>query len=100
VVTDGPLPHLRHVPANIPVAETAPPAPAQEHFAEAPAKHEAAEVAAQTKPLQHPSARIAMRGDAAPRHRALSYAGTDEARVLREREAWLRSLDRKYHFVR
>lgn len=27
-------------------------------------------------------------------------AGSDEGRILREREAWLRSLDRKYHFTR
>lgn len=109
VVTDGPLPRLRHVPANVPVAEAAPGAATQPDVAVALARQEVAapaghpQPAAKAEPAGHLSARThpAARAEAAhpPRH-ARTYVASDEARVLREREAWLRSLDRKYHFVR
>ena len=109
VVTDGPLPRLRHVPANVPVAEAAPAAATQPDVAVALARQEVAapaghpQPAAKAEPAGHLSARTrpAARAEAAhpPRH-ARTYVASDEARVLREREAWLRSLDRKYHFVR
>ncbi len=107
VVTDGPLPRLRHVPANVPVAEVAPAATAQPDFAVALARREAHAPAGQPRrtakaaSAEHLSARTVARAEVAhpPRH-ARTYVASDEARVLREREAWLRSLDRKYHFVR
>ena len=106
VVTDGPLPRLRHAPANVPVAEAAPAATAQPDFAVALARQEADGPVRQSRPAanaaaaEHLSARAVARVEAAPppRH-AARYVASDEARVLREREAWLRSLDRKYHFV-
>jgi len=107
VVTDGPLPRLRHLPGNVRGAETAPVRAAQQRFAEAPARHATdahAAPASRAERAEHLSARTrpaVARADAShpPRH-IRTYTDSDEARVLREREAWLRSLDRKYHFVR
>jgi hypothetical protein len=112
VVTDGPLPRLRPVPANVPVAEAAPAALTQPDFAWALARQEAnmaADVPARppspvekAKSAEHLSARThpAARAEAVRPPRRLAEVASDEARVLREREGWLHSLDRKYHFVR
>jgi hypothetical protein len=104
VVTDGPLPPLRHLPANAPVAEVAP--PAHEHLATAIPQHEADARTTSSRPIvqtQRLSARThaVARIEAAPSPRSVRpSADGAEAHVLREREAWLRSLDRKYRFVR
>lgn len=104
VVTDGTLPRLHRGPANMPVAETAP--AAREHLATAIPPHEAHARTASPRPVvqaEHLSARThaLARAETAPSLRYVRpSADGAEARVLREREAWLRSLDRKYHFVR
>jgi hypothetical protein len=97
VVLNGPLPHLRNLPSDVPMAKAAP-SEAQQHFAKAVEKEEARPAPA----AEHLSART----HADPRppvRRPARYAysvGSDEARILREREAWLRSIDRKYGIVR
>lgn len=108
VVTDGPLPRLRPVPANVPVASAAPAAVAQPGVAVALAHQEADVPAGPSRPVEnaeaaeHLSARthVTARAEAAPPPPRVASVASEEARVLREREAWLRSLDRKYHFVR
>jgi hypothetical protein len=106
VVTDGPLPRLRHLPANVPVAETAPAPAVREQFAKALAKHEGTrdgervEHVAQAERLSARTHAVVQMEPQHPLRRVGAHVGSDEARVLSEREAWLRSLDRKYHFVR
>lgn len=96
VVLDGPLPHVRPVPHGVPMAEAAP-APAEGHFAKALDRPESQPPATEHLSARtHPVAAIATRGHV---HFSLSQGG-DEARVLREREAWLRSIDRRYGIVR
>lgn len=112
VVLNGALPHLprlRHVPSDVPMAEAAPPVRAVDvHGAKAVetayVRHEPV--------AEHLSARAHPPRVAVPAVTAVSIAhvqaravaripqGGDEARVLRERQAWLRSLDRKYGIVR
>jgi len=105
VVTDGPLPH-RAAPADVPMAQALPASPAQAQFAAALERRETAghaPASEHTRSAEHLSARTHVAAHAEPErwHRHIrASAGSDEARVLREREAWLRSLDRKYHFVR
>ena len=107
VVLNGPLPHLRHVPSDVPMAEAAPPASAaQAHFAKAletvDARHEpvAEHLSARAHPASAPA--VAAASVAVVHARAIARAsqGSDESRILRERQAWLRSLDRKYGIVR
>ena len=101
VVMNGPLPLA---PGATPMAEAdAPPVEtaAAQHFAKA---------LADVEEQQHLSAKT--HADAGLRHADVNptvqrasaltrvSAGSDEARVLREREAWLRGLDRKYGIVR
>jgi hypothetical protein len=110
VVMNGPLPRA---PGTTPMAVAdAPPAQttAEQRFAMAPPKAEE---------QQHLSAKTHAMSDsnASPRHTdakvpAVQRArvadtelyrvsvGSDEARILREREAWLRGLDRKYGIAR
>jgi hypothetical protein len=98
VVTDGPLPGLRHVPADAPMAEAAP-TERQKDDASA-GKPQPGGI---SQPAEHLSARthsVARVETPPPSRTVRTYGVGDEARVLREREAWLRSLDRKYHFVR
>lgn len=97
VVLDGPLPHVRPAPHGVPMAGAEPPPAAEAHFAKAPDRP-------QPPAIEHLSARThPVTAAAAPAREhvrtAVSYGG-DEARVLREREAWLRSIDRKYGIVR
>jgi hypothetical protein len=97
VVLDGPLPHVRPVPHGVPMAEAAPPRAADAHFAKALERLESQPAATEHLSARtHPAAAIPARGHA---HISLSQGG-DEARVLREREAWLRSIDRRYGIVR
>ena len=107
VVLNGALPHLRHVPTDVPMAEAAPPASAaQAHFAKALEAVEARRapaaehLSARAQPAATPA--VAARSVAAFRTRAVARAwrGDDESRVLRERLAWLRRLDREYGIVR
>ena len=99
VVMNGPLPAA---PGAQPMADAdTPPASAEAHFAKA---------LADVDEQHHLSAKT--HADAGLRHQAeqpivqrasalyRGSAGSDEARVLREREAWLRGLDRKYGFTR
>ena len=107
VVLDGALPAIRPAPHGVPMADAAPQSASQAHFAKALEKVETARPAtehlsARTHPVVVNSAAAApvkvapvARGSI---HHQVSRGG--EASVLREREAWLRSLDRKYHFVR
>ena len=105
VVLDGALPAIRPVPHGVPMAEADPSQnSAQAHFAKALEKVETAAPATEHLSARtHPVAKITD-AKAAPvlrqtAHDAVSRGG-DEARVLREREAWLRGLDRKYGIVR
>jgi hypothetical protein len=95
VVLDGPLPQLRHVPSDVPMAEAAP----------VEARRPFAKVLEKTEPVvEHLSARAhsapIVRTAVPERVRHAVSASSEEARILREREAWLRSLDRKYGIVR
>jgi hypothetical protein len=107
VVMNGPLPA---VPGAKPMAAAdTPPAPAsaEAHFAMALAdvdeqQHLSAKTHADAglrhadeKPIVQ---RASTRGADAGLYRV--SAGSDEARILREREAWLRGLDRKYGITR
>ena len=98
VVFDGPLPQIRRVPANVPMAEAAPSSPAHAHVAKAPEAvdarpHASEHLSARTHPAAH-----APGGRERADH---SFSkSSDESRILREREAWLRSIDRKYGIVR
>jgi hypothetical protein len=85
VVMNGPLPAI---PGAVPLADAAPSPQtvAEQHFAKA-----LDDVDAQ----QHLSAKA----HAEPAAYRVSAAG-GEARILRERQAWLNSLDRKYGFAR
>lgn len=111
-VFDGPLPRLRPAPQGEPMAKAQP--------GEAPAKI----VKAADKASDKPSDTAPTRKDARPTRTAehlsararptlaaaepaaresVRYSvsrSSDEARILREREAWLRSIDRKYGIVR
>jgi hypothetical protein len=100
VVMNGPLPLA---PGATPMADAdAPPVetPAAQHFAKALADVEEQQLSAKTHAdagLRHEDeTRNVKRAGALTR----VSAGSDEARVLREREAWLRGLDRKYGIVR
>jgi hypothetical protein len=86
------------------MAEAAPPVSAQQaHVAKAietvAARHEP--VAEHLSARAHP-ARVAAASVAAVQARGIARAsqGGDESRILRERQAWLRSLDRKYGIIR
>jgi hypothetical protein len=98
VVLNGPLPHLRQLPRDVPMAEAAP-GDANQHFATAPEKTETRPIAEHLSARAHPTAAAS-----APRSREVAHyvvsRGSDEARILRERDAWLRSIDRKYGIVR
>ena len=109
VVLDGALPAIKPVPHGVPMAEAAPQQTvAQAHIAKALDKVEAAppateHLSARTHPVAAAPAaaqpvKVVPAAHASVRH-AVSRGG-DEARVLRERDAWLRSLDRKYGIVR
>jgi len=107
VVLNGPLPAT---PGAGPMAEAdAPPAqtPAAQHFAKALADvEEQQQLSAKTHAdagLRHEEAKPAVQRASARIADAEIYrvsSGSDEARILREREAWLRGLDRKYGIVR
>ncbi|HET9615859.1 MAG TPA: L,D-transpeptidase [Pseudolabrys sp.] len=106
VVLDGALPAIRPAPHGVPMAEAEPSqSAAQVHFAKALEKAEAAPPATEHLSARtHPVATLPDVVKAGPvqrqsAHYAVSH-GSDEARILREREAWLRSLDRKYGIVR
>ena len=105
VVLDGALPAIRPVPHNAPMAEAE-----QVQFAkaletidtvQAPTEHLSARThpvaAVAAVPPAPPVKAVAGARDSA---RYNVSSGSDEARILREREAWLRSLDRKYGIVR
>lgn len=110
VVLNGALPHLprlRHVPSDVPMAEAAPPTKAQQaHFAkaletsEARNEHVAEHLSARAHPPTVTAPSVAAASIARVRAIARTSEGDDESRVLRERQAWLRSLDRKYGIVR
>jgi hypothetical protein len=93
VVMNGPLPPL---PGALPMAEV--PDDATEQFAEA-SPVEANEYAAKAHNDEPPAAHKlgAIRISDVETYRV--SAGSDE-KVLRERQAWLRALDRKYGFTR
>ena len=99
------LPHLRQVPSDVPMAEATPPVSAQQaHVAKAVesvvARHEP--VAEHLSARAHATPAPVAASVAAVQARGIARAsqGGDESRVLRERQAWLRSLDRKYGIVR
>jgi hypothetical protein len=108
VVSSGPLPQAPPVPRGEPMAKVPSPA-AQTQVAEAPSKGEQEHLSAKA----HAASPSVVRRDVAqrdetnersPRLRtrvasveAYSYSeGSNEAQILRERAAWLRSIDRKY----
>ena len=104
---NGPLPAL---PGATPMADAdTPPAPAsaEAHFAKALAdddeqQHLSAKAHADAG-LRHEDEKPTVKRASARVADAGLYrvsAGSDEARMLREREAWLRSLDRKYGITR
>jgi len=85
-VFDGPLPRLHPAPRDVPMAKAQP--------GEAPART-AEHLSARARPAlaaAEPAARETVRYSVS--------RSSDEARILREREAWLRSIDRKYGIVR
>jgi hypothetical protein len=100
VVLNGPLPQLKPLPGNVPMAAAAPDE-ALQHFAKALDTVDMARpqpVAEHLSARTHPVSAVAPIERERPRY-GVSH-GSDEARVLREREAWLRGLDRKYGIVR
>ena len=100
------LPRLRHVPSDVPMAEAAPASVGHAHFAKAietaNARHEpvAGHLSARAHPAPAPAVAAASIAPVQGRAVARISRGGDESRVLRERQAWLRSLDRKYGIVR
>jgi hypothetical protein len=105
VVMNGPLPRA---PGAGPMADTPPlPAGVERHFAKAPdetdePQHLSAKVRPDIGPRQadeKPAAKNTVKRVADAEIYRVS-AGSDEARILREREAWLRGLDRKYGIAR
>ena len=100
VVLNGPLPRIKPLPSNVPMA-AAKPDEAREKFAKALANVEVARPQAVAEHLSartHPASVMASVARQQPHDRVSQ--SSDEARVLREREAWLRGLDRKYGIVR
>jgi hypothetical protein len=111
-VLNGPLPAA---PGAVPMADAETPAksaiaqmPAAEHFAKALDDIDAPQsLSAKTHQDADPQSEgakpaavkhTAQRGPDAANYRV--SIGSDEAKILRERQAWLRSLDRKYGIVR
>jgi hypothetical protein len=108
-VLDGPLPRAPHVPADVPVARrppaAAPSPPARTTKAHPAPEHEGhrqiAEPRERSAPVIHRAlVRQAVRALHQPHPALRNVAIGDNTRVLRDREAWLRSLDRKYGIVR
>jgi hypothetical protein len=104
VIMNGPLPA---VPGDKHMADAdTPPASAEQHFAKALAdvdeQHLSAKAHAETGLRQADEQPIAkgasVRVAGAELYRV--SVGSDEARILRERQAWLRGLDRKYGITR
>lgn len=118
VVMNGPLPRAPHAPPprlpphGVPMAEAEKPAmQAQQHFAKAAddegQQHLSAKSLATTRAMMRIQAADDEKPDLRPRLRARyasverpAFARGDERQVLRERDAWLRSLDRKYGIAR
>jgi hypothetical protein len=109
VVSDAPLPQGPRVPRDVPMAKELPAPAAQTQVAEAPSKGEQEHLSAKAHAASPSVARrdVAQRDETnerSPRLRtrvasveAYSYSeGSNEAQILRERAAWLRSIDRKY----
>jgi hypothetical protein len=110
VVMNGPLPQAPQPAQGVPMAAVDHPADqAQQHFAKATAKEGEEHLSAKSHDPSHESAHPrADDGDREVRAHArtriasverVSVSRGNEAQVLREREAWLRSLDRKYGFT-
>lgn len=118
VVMSGNLPMAPRMPRGVPMAE-ATPAPAEKPVANKPRAAVQEHLSAKTHAASQPSSdtpslvrrNVAQREetrDPTPRVRmrvasvaAYSYSeGSNEAQILREREAWLRSIDRKYGITR
>lgn len=118
VVMNGPLPQAPRVPHGVPMAEAEKPAAqAQQHFATAARddseKHPSAKAPDTSRETSHETSRGILRARHEDDERDLRsrvrtrfasaerypVAGSGEVHVLREREAWLRSLDRKYGFT-
>ncbi len=105
VVMNGPLPAA---PGATPMAaaDTPPvPASAERHFAKALAaveeqQHLSAKTHADAGLRQQDEKPIVPNARASPSELYRVSVGSDEARILREREAWLRGLDRKYGIAR
>ena len=89
-VINGPLPAL---PGTAPTADAKMASNAEEQFAEALADVEEQNLSAKV----HPDAGAPRLADAVIHHVSVA---SNEAQVLREREAWLHSLDRKYGITR
>jgi len=124
VVLNGPLPQPPRVPHGVPMAAAEKPAAqaphqSKEHFAKAAPDegHEHKSAKARNAPHEAPRATARAqdmnrdmddeKAEFRPRARArlasverVSFARGDEGHVLRDREAWLRGLDRKYGFSR
>jgi len=104
-VLDGPLPRAPHAPADTQVARHPPalvPSQAVRTAKVHPVPAHAAQIAEpRVRPAIHRlPVRQAVRA-LHDQHAVLRNVATgDDARVLRDREAWLRSLDRKYGTVR
>jgi hypothetical protein len=102
VVFDGALPQPRRAPSDVPMAKASPAetAPAHPAGALAGALPQASEhLSAKAHPAAEAAAATVTRS---PRAR-IEYSfseGSDEARILRERAAWLRSIDRRFGIVR
>jgi hypothetical protein len=111
VVSEGPLPKRPRAPHGVPMAK----APVEKPVAEASMKGEQEHLSAKTHAEPHgPSvvrrdvAQHEDTRDLSPRVRmrvasveAYSYSeSSNEAQILRERQAWLRSIDRKYGITR
>jgi L,D-transpeptidase catalytic domain len=113
VVTDGPLARPPRMPSGVPMAD-AKPAPAEKPVPKTTRAGEQEHLSAKTQAASHvppiPRRDVAQREEqrVAPRLRtrvasvaASSYSeSSNEAQILREREAWLRGIDRKYGITR
>jgi hypothetical protein len=118
VVTNGPLAQAPRVPRGVPMAE-ATPLPAEKPVAKATRAGDQEHLSAKTHAVSHAPSQgtSSLRRDVAQREEARDLTprlrtrlasveahryseSSNDAQILREREAWLRSIDRKYGITR
>jgi hypothetical protein len=105
VIMNGPLPAAPDAKPMAGADQRRAEIPAEEHFAQALAAVEAQHLSAKSHAdagLRHGEAKPVVKRASAHDGDVERYrvsVGSDEARILRERQAWLRGIDRKYGFT-